>query len=1157
MRLMHGHFGFWILDFGLFGGPGFQKPQSQVVDEDWRLTSRARAANSQSKIQNPKSKIASFALLVVVASATLHAEDDKAAARPWLTSLAEGRAEGVKLRRPILVRLGADWCPWCRKLDAEVARPEVQKALANWTLVVLDVDKERRDAESLGVAGIPALRVLSSAGQVVASRDGFLSAPDLIAWLQDKPAPAAAVPPPAELTESEAPTAIAAVRLVRQLDESDALLREAAINRLIGYPAESAAPVVEAFAAGPLQARLAALELLEAWKAPVAGLDPWRPSTVTKPRLDTLRDWSTKHLKAAESAAPAGPSLLIRSLTPAQLAESGREIDRLIAAEPADAAPIRERLARLGRALLPAVRERLNHAETDAARERLTALRYRLAAADALVLKWPGGLERLSAAAATTRHLAVDELLQRAAPGDEPLFLELFNDTDPLVRESALKGLSAIGAAGDAQPLLALLADPEPNVRAAVLKQLAEHAPPRVTPAIADYVAREKDPDLVVHAVRVLREQGGPKPLTVLLGLLEHEHWSVRAEAVEAIGKKLENNYMGNNLAEDAKADAYAALTERLDDPDGFVVGRALTALQNSDLLIVVEPLLRVADKHPELAAKVIETLSHGTAARPAIMQKALPRLRKYGSHPRVDVRAAVVKALADPTEKLVEPEVLVALSDPESEVRIAAAQALLAKLTARRPKGSDNPEDLDRMAFAFDMGIDPEDEGAEAVEGKGDAGTTSVESWLTRFQQGKDRPSWMEPSIAALVKMLTAASIEERIAAALPLIALGRKAEALPTLVKAAQGRPDYVGEASLALPWLHWADRLDLFRTLLAANPASDQFSKMAGQLAAVRDTRTVGPLWSLTTRGELDSQTLSAIDGALRRAYFGSRAITQQKIPKAERLRVVADVRPRAESGPEWQRLLALGLLLSAAPDDAGTAARSIINDPKAPPDLRRDAFHVLLISGDADQALKEALGALHGREPSFQKLALFSLLADSSGLTSLRETLSLATDTPAFTRLSGARFNDGSNLAEMIPALPKGVTPELLRPLLDSRDPELAALAGFCSALLGDPAGLGPLLSYWRKHAGTDQSLQKRVYQAIAHLDDDAQVAALEQIYAAAKTAGSSPGSDRSVIKELYWTIRGMDGPKARGLRQRIRSEVGMPFLRGEESDASPF
>ena len=69
--------------------------------------------------------------------------DAAAPERPWLPDLAAGRAEATVQRRPILVRLGAAWCPWCRKLEAELARKETQKALEGLTLVSIDVDTEQ------------------------------------------------------------------------------------------------------------------------------------------------------------------------------------------------------------------------------------------------------------------------------------------------------------------------------------------------------------------------------------------------------------------------------------------------------------------------------------------------------------------------------------------------------------------------------------------------------------------------------------------------------------------------------------------------------------------------------------------------------------------------------------------------------------------------------------------------------------------------------------------------------------------------------------------------------------------------------------------------------------------------------------------------------
>ena len=123
-----------------------------------------------------------------------------------------------------------------------------------------------------------------------------------------------------------------------------------------------------------------------------------------------------------------------------------------------------------------------------------------------------------------------------------------------------------------------------------------------------------------------------------------------------------------------------------------------------------------------------------------------------------------------------------------------------------------------------------------------------------------------------------------------------------MPTLITAARQRHDYIGEASHALPWLHLRDRLELFETLLAINPGTDQFGQMASQLSVIRDTRIAAPLWKLTMRGELDAQTIHWIDQALRRAYLGSRVMQNMgTISKAERKRLVTDASPRANQAP----------------------------------------------------------------------------------------------------------------------------------------------------------------------------------------------------------------------------------------------------------------
>src|SRR5262249_26390082 len=82
---------------------------------------------------------------------------------------------------------------------------------------------------------------------------------------------------------------------------------------------------------------------------------------------------------------------------------------------------------------------------------------------------------------------------------------------------------------------------------------------------------------------------------------------------------------------------------------------------------------------------------------------------------------------------------------------------------------------------------------------------------------------------------------------------------------------------------------------------------------------------------------------------------------------------------------------------------------------------------------------------------------------------------------------------------VPEAPRGLKPELVRPLLGDPDAEVAAHAGYLLALLGDVEGLPLLLGYWRRQTRADDDLLRLVYRAVAALGDDGQVRVLEEVY----------------------------------------------------------
>ena len=101
----------------------------------------------------------------------------------WLDSLDEAYKRAQHEQRPILVYVGANWCKPCHALREEMSKPAAREKLAGWTRVYIDFDKSPSAAQSLGVSALPALRVLTPTGSVAASTEGFMSATDLVAWL--------------------------------------------------------------------------------------------------------------------------------------------------------------------------------------------------------------------------------------------------------------------------------------------------------------------------------------------------------------------------------------------------------------------------------------------------------------------------------------------------------------------------------------------------------------------------------------------------------------------------------------------------------------------------------------------------------------------------------------------------------------------------------------------------------------------------------------------------------------------------------------------------------------------------------------------------------------------------------------------------------------
>jgi hypothetical protein len=406
--------------------------------------------------------------------------------------------------------------------------------------------------------------------------------------------------------------------------------------------------------------------------------------------------------------------------------------------------------------------------------------------------------------------------------------------------------------------------------------------------------------------------------------------------------------------------------------------------------------------------------------------------------------------------------------------------------------------------------------------------------TWLEDFRSGKTRPKWMGKMADPCAKMLAGAgSAEERIAAALPLVALGQEEKALAALLRELDAQPAMVDRIAAVLPWLVWEKRLEVFGTLVERSAGKEHYSSIIMFMCRLPDGRAAEPVWGMLVRPEADVDLANVVLSSLRQVYLGDRYYDVSSLPAASRKAAVEAAKAKALEGKGLQRMVGMALLLNAAPDEAATTCGQVLADAQADAELRADALQMQLLAVSPSRGTSVAAKAM--QDPALRRVAMVYLSNGLDRLTSLRGRIYLYYNNPELQR---TRSGSGGQPIEV--AAPKGVSADELRPMLKDSD-EGAALAAYMLATMKDRQGLEVLLAYWRAHGREDEMWRALVYRAISASNDDSLVPVLEEIYR------SMDKSDYR-MREFYWTIRSMDGPNILKLRKQIRQDVGMDRLR---------
>ena len=672
---------------------------------------------------------------------------------------------------------------------------------------------------------------------------------------------------------------------------------------------------------------------------------------------------------------------------------------------------------------------------------------------------------------------------------------------------------------------------------------------------------------------------------------LSHESWQVRAEAAEGLGKLAGRS---SNQPEAEKVEIYVAMIELLKDADGFVVSRAVEVLSQADLVVAVDPLAEAVGRHPELTGEIIAALSRGHKTA----QRATVHLKRFADDADAKIRAAAISGLCTLSGDGLEDDLRKALSDQESDVRIAAANGFFGILENRRrssansiaagnflnastapvaDEGESSPDDADENGTAPPPRLVPTD--GVPPSGGGDrrakprspaeAGTPtppessvpdeavsdesgSAESdealpadrdphdaWLQAIREGKVIPKWQRAMRTELEPMLSAPGLAERVAAVLPLAALGADEIVLTQLIQLTKSDPKLIARLSEVLPWLLAADRERIFNELVLRSASVDDFRAIAANLAEIRSPLAGDQLWKLVSLPRSDAVTADVVKSSLLQFYFPQHYYNLEQAPARSKKRAIAAAAERAKTGAHWQRMVGLALLLSLEATTAAEIAQPMVDDEAASLEERTDALQIALLALPDDEAVGFAVKQLSSPKRPFVEKALASLTGDENALHALRDG-GFDVSEHSYSRVGGTTASGGQTIE---PEPPPGLAAEPLLPLIESPDGRVAAQAGYLLALLGRPEGLPPLLAWWRKKTAGDPASMRLVYRAICRLDDASQVPVLREIYSRLNN-----DQNRDHLPEFYWTIRGMTGPEILALRKTIRDEIGIENLR---------
>lgn len=131
-------------------------------------------------------------ILVTLSIAMLLNNPIQGAEIAWHKKMPDAMREAAKQHKPMLVMVGAQWCGYCHRMQAETFRnPAVTTRItAQFVPVLLDADEQAAFVEAQNIESLPTVLIIAPDRHVLGRITGFQSATQLDARLASFKTPA-------------------------------------------------------------------------------------------------------------------------------------------------------------------------------------------------------------------------------------------------------------------------------------------------------------------------------------------------------------------------------------------------------------------------------------------------------------------------------------------------------------------------------------------------------------------------------------------------------------------------------------------------------------------------------------------------------------------------------------------------------------------------------------------------------------------------------------------------------------------------------------------------------------------------------------------------------------------------------------------------------